>query len=286
MRPSPVLSVGMPVRNGARWIEEAIDSILTQGFHNFELVVSDNASTDRTEAIVMHAAGHDNRIRYIRQPVDIGPYRNHDAVLQLATGRYFKWASSNDVCLDGLFERCVAALEATPDSVVAYAKMSLLDASGERRDYDDELGLDVDSPSVRFRHYLDRVRLNTPFHGVIRRAALHGTALNLPLRGSDISLMAELTLRGRFIELPDRLLVRRFTSETTDLLRSGSGRGPIAGASRRDRAVLHLRRFAIPARAPVSVHEKARVYATLLRRTAGMGVDAAASVVRRAARRL
>lgn len=280
---SPILTVGMPVRNGARWIDEAMASILSQRFADLELVVSDNASTDQTEDIVRAAAERDPRVRYVRQPENIGPYRNHDDVLALARGRYFKWASSSDICLDGFFEQCVSILESRSDVVLAYPKTQLIvDQHGRREDYDDNLELDIDGPARRFARYLDRVRLNSPFHGIARHTAFAGTALNLPLPGSDISLMAEVTLRGKFVEVPERLLVRRFTAETTDLLKPIRTQGVShRQASRRGRVQLHLARFAIPARAPISAAERRRVYMHLVARTVRMGLSAVRGVTRR-----
>jgi glycosyltransferase involved in cell wall biosynthesis len=280
----PTVSIGMPVYNGGRWIGEAIDALLGQRLRDFELIVSDNASSDDTAAIVQAYAARDARVRYVRQATNIGSFRNHDAVFHLSSGRYFKWAACSDVCLDGFLERCVSVLETRPDVVLAYVGTRLLLDDGRTEDYDDWLDLDIDGPAIRFRRYLDRVRLNTPFHGVIRRASIARTALNLPLPGSDISLVAELTLHGKFVELPERLFLRRFTPETTVIL---AGTGTTSRRPRQriwPRASLHLKRFSIPWRAPISVREKCRVSAYLLKRSAGMAA-AAASAARRSVRR-
>lgn len=92
----PKISIGMPVYNGEKFIREALDSLLTQTFTGFELVISDNASTDGTEAICREYAAHDPRIRYVRQSENRGPSANFQFVLDEAVGEYFMWAACDD----------------------------------------------------------------------------------------------------------------------------------------------------------------------------------------------
>ena len=93
----PNVSIGMPVFNGEKYIKEAIDSLLAQTFDDFELVISDNASTDGTSAICEQYAKKDSRIIYFRQNVNLGAAKNFSFVLKEATGKYFMWAASDDV---------------------------------------------------------------------------------------------------------------------------------------------------------------------------------------------
>jgi len=96
-RENPKISIGMPVYNGAKYIREALDSLLGQTFTDFELIISDNASTDNTEAICREYAAKDERIRYIRQPHNLGASANFKFVLDEAQGEYFMWAAADDV---------------------------------------------------------------------------------------------------------------------------------------------------------------------------------------------
>ncbi|MCB1750397.1 MAG: glycosyltransferase family 2 protein [Gammaproteobacteria bacterium] len=275
MQSSPVLSVGIPVFNGSKWIEEAIGSILSQSFTDFELIICDNASSDETEKISRQAASADARIRYYRNATNIGVYANYDRVFELSTGRYFKWAACSDLCLQDFFEKCVAALDALPDAVLAYPRAYMLvtaPGTGEYAvEYEDNLNLEFERPSRRFAEYLDRERFNNVMNGVIRSSALRGTALNRPLPGSDISMIAELALRGKFVEIPDRLFVRRFNPETTGILMdSETSRAPAIGYPGKpnniQRIRLHSYRFVTAFRAPISFAEKLRVWRYLLRR--------------------
>lgn len=86
----------MPVYNGEKFIREALDSLLTQTFFNFELIISDNASTDNTESICREYGLQDSRIRYLRQVENLGALRNFQFVLNEASCKYFMWAASDD----------------------------------------------------------------------------------------------------------------------------------------------------------------------------------------------
>lgn len=270
---SPKLSVGLPVYNGAEWIEEAIKSILGQSMSDLELIIADNASTDRTEAICRDAAARDARVRYHRNSNNIGLYRNFDLVFELAAGTYFKWAACSDVCLDGFFEKCVAVLDARPDVVLVYPKTYLLltgaDGKNYAQEYEDDLNIEDDQPSKRFSTYLNRERLNNVMHGVIRASALRRTSLIRPMPGSDISMIAELSFLGKFVEIPDRLFVRRFDPETSSILMDAStaAERSIPGApTLLQRIDLHTYRFVTTFRAPISFPEKLRAWFYLLRR--------------------
>jgi glycosyltransferase involved in cell wall biosynthesis len=96
-RTSPPVTIGVPVYNGESLLQPALDSLLMQTFGDFELIISDNASTDGTEAICREYAGRDARIRYVRQASNIGPTANFKFVLDQARGEYFMWAACDDI---------------------------------------------------------------------------------------------------------------------------------------------------------------------------------------------
>ncbi|MBL8378686.1 MAG: glycosyltransferase family 2 protein [Burkholderiales bacterium] len=266
-----MLSVGLPVYNGARWTAGALDSFLGQSLGDFEVIVADNASTDDTEAVCRAYAERDARVRYFRNPTNIGVYANFNRVLELARGRYFKWAACSDLCLEGFFQHCVETLERRPDAVLAYprAYLVIVDADGQEvaHEYDDGLNIEDALPAARFRAYLERERINNVMHGVARRAALLETALHRPYPGSDISMVAELALRGKILEIPERLFVRRFTPETSSGLMSRSRAAQLsmpAGRSLAGRVNLHAYRFVSVARAPIPLVEKLKAWGYLL----------------------
>src|SRR5436190_10934974 len=106
----PRVSVGIPVYNGERFLKGAIDSLLSQRFTDFEILISDNASTDGTQAICEEYVANDQRVSYFRQRTNIGAPGNWNYVAKLARGTYFKWASANDECDPRMLDQCVAVL--------------------------------------------------------------------------------------------------------------------------------------------------------------------------------
>src|SRR3982751_1385660 len=147
MRKSPRVSIGMPVRNGQRYIRQAIDSLLNQTFSDLELIVCDNASNDATESICRDYAARDSRVRYFRNPQNIGPAENHNKCFALSRGEYFKWHAHDDMCASTQLERCVEALDNDPSIVIAYPKTLIVDDAGNPVD-EYEFPLRTDSSSV------------------------------------------------------------------------------------------------------------------------------------------
>ena len=99
------VSVGLPVYNGERYLNEALDSILRQTFEDFELIISDNASSDRTEEICEEYARNDKRIRYSRSSENLGVAWNFNRVAGLSTSEYFRWATADDLWRPKIFRR-------------------------------------------------------------------------------------------------------------------------------------------------------------------------------------
>jgi glycosyltransferase involved in cell wall biosynthesis len=118
----PLISVGLPVFNGEMHLESALDSILTQTCSDFELIISDNASSDRTEEICEHYANIDQRVRYIRQPENIGATNNFKFVLDQAIGKYFMWAAADDIRSSCFIEKNSDFLELHPEYVASTSK--------------------------------------------------------------------------------------------------------------------------------------------------------------------
>ena len=155
MNAIPRLSIGLPVYNGENYLAESIDALLGQSYEDFELIISDNASTDGTADICRRYEKQDSRIRYIRQPRNIGLSPNHNFVLQQSRGELFKWAAADDLYGRDLLKRCVDALDEHPDVVLAHSWEAAIDEAGnvtQAMDYP----LATDSPRApeRFRSIL------------------------------------------------------------------------------------------------------------------------------------
>lgn len=160
----PRVSVGMPVYNGARYLRGAVEAFLAQTFGDFELIISDNASTDRTAAIAQELAARDPRIRLIRQERNIGAVANFAFVLGEARGEFFQWAAHDDLWRPFWLERAVAALDADPEAGFAFPSFELLDPLTLLRDrYDPAIFAFVEKPDRRSR-LLDFAALHTSSH--------------------------------------------------------------------------------------------------------------------------
>lgn len=108
---TPSVSIGMPVYNGGKYIFDAISTLLSQTYHDFELVVSDNASTDETRQICESLARKDGRIRYIRQEINLGVGKNFEYVLDHSVGTYFMWAAHDDMWSPNWLEVLVSEMK-------------------------------------------------------------------------------------------------------------------------------------------------------------------------------
>src|SRR5207244_11742434 len=130
MSRKPRLSIAVPVRNGGRFIGQTLDSLLAQNYSDFELIISDNASTDQTEAVCQAYAVRDRRIRYHRSSQDFGSARNYNYLFQQARAEYFKWAAADDLYAPEFVGRCTEVLEHDPSVVLASAKPRFIDEHG------------------------------------------------------------------------------------------------------------------------------------------------------------
>jgi glycosyltransferase involved in cell wall biosynthesis len=209
MTATPRLTIGLPVYNGERYLAEAIDALLGQSYKDFELIISDNASTDGTAEICQRYARQDARVRYIRQPKNIGLAPNHNAVVEQAQGELFKWAANDDLYARELIERCVDALDEQPDVVLAHSWTALINGSGTvTRAYEYPLSTSSPRAPERFRSLLFDSGGDDDY-GVMRTAALRRTAMKESYHHADRTIIAELALYGRFYQVPDWLYFRR-----------------------------------------------------------------------------
>jgi glycosyltransferase involved in cell wall biosynthesis len=211
MSSTPLVSVGLFVHNGERFIQETLNSILNQTFTDFELIISDNASTDGTGEIAQAYAKSDDRIRYYRSEKNMGAGWNACRVYELATGKYFKWAAADDLLEPDLLRRCVEILESDPGCVVAYARTKEVDKNGNFIKYyvTPMRNTNSSDPVARFREMLLILHRCYQIFGVMRMSALR----KIPPQGiyvnGDGVLLARMSLLGRFHEVPEPLFINR-----------------------------------------------------------------------------
>jgi glycosyltransferase involved in cell wall biosynthesis len=206
----PVLTIGLPVYNGARYLEEAIQSILGQEFRDYELILSDNGSTDATESICLRFAQQDERVKYHREPMNKGASWNFNNVVHLAKGRYFKWAASDDLHAPGFVAKCLPIIQSRPDVAICFSQTEIIDADGLSQGvYDDPMKIQHATPSRRFFYLLRNLGLCDAVYGIMRTEDLRRTGLLGAYNGSDIVLLAEISLQGIFFRIEEPLFFRR-----------------------------------------------------------------------------
>jgi len=200
------VSIGMPVYNGSRFIVETLESVLNQTYSDFILLISDNASTDNTGDICQEYAAKDDRICYFRHPKNVGAAGNYERCFAPAKSEYFRWQNADDTIEPTLIEKCVNILDEQKDVVLTYGKSHIINDHSEFvTKYDDNLFLMQDSPVERFIDCLNNIALQNLMYGLIRREELSKTARMGAYFSSDINLIAELTLYGKFYEIQEHL---------------------------------------------------------------------------------
>lgn len=266
----PALSIGMPVYNGARYLRGTLQALLCQTFRDFELIVSDNASRDATPEICREFAAKDRRVRFIAQDRNRGAAWNYNFVAREATGRYFKWAAADDLCAPEYLEHCIDMLNRHEDVIICYPKTTIIDENGKpRRDYDDQLHLLSSQPVDRFRALQQLIGECNAVFGVIRHDVLSRTALIGNYIASDVNLLAELSLYGKFYQVPERLFFRRDHSEASSADKSVQSQMNFFDPARRDKSVFPLSRSTLEYwravwRAPLQLTGKVRLTVEIL----------------------
>lgn len=212
---SPRVTIGVPVYNGERYLPATLDSLLCQTVKDFILLVGDNASTDGTGAIAQSYAARDPRVRYIRHPRNLGAATNYNRLFALADTEFFRWSAADDPSEPRFLEACLAVLEREPDVVLAYPRIMMIDpAAKPLGQYEEGLHLPHERPSERFFTLLQNTGLCNAVYGLVRTDVMRRTRLLGTYRGSDIVFQAELSLHGKFVELPEVLLLRRMHEDS------------------------------------------------------------------------
>jgi len=219
---NPKVTLGMPVYNGQAYIKQALDSIVSQKFQDFELIISDNGSLDSTREICEAYAAKDKRIRFYPHSKNRGAAWNYTYVLELAKGEYFKWVAHDDVLAADFLGRCVEVLDQSPDVVLAHSKTVIIDNKGkETHKIKEDLHLTSPSPVNRFNQYQQIRRRkareekweSNPIFGLMRTNALRKTPGLGSFLQHDIILLGELALLGKFFIVQEYLFYHRYHSE-------------------------------------------------------------------------
>lgn len=201
----------MPVYNGARYIEQSLGAVLAQDMPDFEVVISDNASTDDTLAICRRFAARDRRIRILEQPKNMGPGANFTAVLNAATTPYFLFAAHDDRYAPSFLGKTFKALQANPSAVLAVARIRFIDSEG--RDHTRlkntanlcTLGM---SRVERLRHLFTHFGWYA-FYGLARTEHFKHVGIEKPVFGQDVIALMHFLLLGDIVRVDEPLFEYR-----------------------------------------------------------------------------
>lgn len=213
----PRLSIGLPVYNGEKYVAESIDALLGQTYEDFELIISDNASTDGTAGVCRQYQRSDSRVRYFRQERNIGAAPNQDFLLRQARGELFKWAAADDLYARDLVQRCIEVLDGHPDVILAHCWTAAVDDAGKViQSLEYPLKTSSRSAPERFRTMLFGTGENDygllradDNYGVMRTAVLRQVTPQGSYYHADRVFTTEIALHGRFLQVPDWLYFRR-----------------------------------------------------------------------------
>ena len=204
----PLVTVGIPVRNGADKLGQAVASVLAQTFADFELIIVDNASTDQTADICRRAESDDDRVRYLRQSRDVGAVANFNHSLATARGKYFCWLAHDDWFAPTYLERCVTELRTDDSLVLVAARMGVTDRAGEvfREHFEPFAGMEAPRARTRLHRIMWSLRDPTgPIFGVSRTSTLRKLGGVPAVPEPDRNLLYALSLEGKFRAIPDLL---------------------------------------------------------------------------------
>lgn len=200
----PKVSIGFPVFNGARYLEKSIESVLSQDFADFELLISDNGSTDSTWEICCQYAKRDKRIRLHRHRQNLGAIFNFRFVLEKSSGEYFMWHPHDDFLDRAFLSECVSFLESNLDYVLCYSNNRTVNEDCKEIELwkSHDHCLSQDSPAERFEQLARFIFPNWYIYGLIRRKALYESRFWQGRRMHDTVLVYWLAIQGKFHRLP------------------------------------------------------------------------------------
>ena len=211
----PLVSIGLPVYNGERYLRQAIESLLAQDYGNFELIISDNASTDSTFTICQEYQAKDKRIRLYKNDRNLWMAYNFNNVFHLSSGKYFMWAAHDDLWGSTFISKCVARLEQNPAAIMCETDAQHIDQFGNKgytQIVAETLGMDVSQRLHKLMTELGGFNA----YALMRSEALRKTNLLQPKFGLDIILLMELTMLGELVKVPEILFYYRFIPKTLD----------------------------------------------------------------------
>jgi glycosyltransferase involved in cell wall biosynthesis len=232
---TPLITIGVPVYNGANYLRDALASIARQTLQDYCVIISDNASTDETPQIARDAAAADPRITYKRNDVNIGGNCNWDKVFEYCTTPYFVWIGHDDMIAPEFLATCLEKLETSPDVVQSACRTEYIDGKGTPISLNAATGFyeapflvtphpaerdhlaESDDPVARWRDFFPWYS-RSYVHGLMRTDVVRRTGMMGPRFNGPNLFLCELALRGRFHMCDKPLLLRRFHPSSSEAL--------------------------------------------------------------------
>ncbi len=208
----PLVTIGIPVYNGEKYLNQALDSIINQEYQNLEIIISDNCSGDKTREICLQYVLQDNRIRYYRQESNIGMVANFNYVLKLANGTFFTWAAHDDFLATSYIYKCVERLQLYPAAIGCCSEINFVNEDGTPRIAWTQNYSNIDSLD---KNVFSRVRELTSkvgwyaFYSVFKTNILRQSSLLQSRYADDVLLLLELLLLGEIAKIPEYLFYFR-----------------------------------------------------------------------------
>lgn len=208
---NPLITLGMPAFNAEQFIGKSLDSLLAQDYENFELIISDNASSDGTGDICRLYQSKDKRVRYFRNESNLGSAYNFNRLVELSSGQFFMWTADHDLWHPKILSKYGEFLSKNPNTVLVYSLTEIIDKNDlplmvtpDRIDTSQ-----MKDPLQRFLYLIWNLHWCNMIYGMVRTKSLRDTRLFQKRWGSDLILLAQLSLLGPFAQIPEILFYRR-----------------------------------------------------------------------------
>lgn len=273
---APMISVGVPVYNGEKYLPETLEALRQQDCESFEVIICDNASTDRTEEICREFCEKDDRFSYLRNDRNRGVPFNWNRALSLSRAPLFTWNSADDIATPSHLSTAVKTLGDRPDAILAFPRVGIIGGDGQDLGRMDDEGLrfEVPQPSKRLNEFFQRKAHQViGFGGVIRTEVLRDIGGLPAYYGGDMVLASGLALAGTFVQIPElEYYARRHDTQTNKLQGADVMQQVLAYTPERKVRVafpqwaLNRHLFVAAVRAPVSVGQKVAAITVILRR--------------------
>lgn len=237
----PKVSIGLPVYNGENFLDKKLKSISEQTFSNYELIISDNASTDATSIICKKFADKDSRVRYIRQENNLGAWENYNFLLKEAKGDYFLWSAVDDIMSPTFLEKTLKVLISNKNISCCISKIKLFGESDNfkkesrpsliikiRKKIDKQFGyLETYSATghyeKRISDYFKNISHNQMFYGMYRTDQIRKSFVNKSFLWNDATTVLSILKYGELYVVDELLLY---------IFNGGNSRSGMIGAIR------------------------------------------------------